>query len=143
MTRLEDRYRDFYRARFLDDKTINGMMKLQVEELNETEMTTTISLVVEDWQLNPVNTMHGGMIATLLDVSMGCSAYVFSDAFFTPTISMSVNYVRAIHAQEKVVVKSYIDYMGMKTIQTRCIAYVDGRIVATANGSYTIFRKKD
>ncbi len=137
----KQRFKTFYDQRFLDEKTINGMMKLNLHHLDEQKQMIVIKLDVEAWQLNPVKMLHGGIMATLLDVSMGCVAYVFSDAYFTPTVSLSINYVRSVCQDEQVVVYAYVDYIGKNIIQTRSIAYVNDEVVASANGSYTIYRK--
>ncbi len=47
--------------------------------------------------LNPLGTVHGGWIATLLDAAMGCAVHsTLRPGQLYTTTSMTVNYVRAL-----------------------------------------------
>lgn len=54
-----------------------------------------------DWAfLNPMGTVHGGWIATILDSAMGCAVHsVLKPGQLYTTTSMNVNYVRALTAE--------------------------------------------
>ncbi len=58
---------------------------------------TVFSLVADELHENPMGTMHGGVVATLVDTAMGCavSSTLPADASFT-TLELSTNFTRAI-----------------------------------------------
>jgi uncharacterized protein (TIGR00369 family) len=67
-------------------------------ELDEVERGRVVfSLVADEIHENPMGTMHGGVIATLVDSAMGCavSSMLPADAGFT-TLELKTNYVRPI-----------------------------------------------
>jgi len=66
--------------------------------LEEVERGRTVfSLVADELHENPMGTMHGGVVATLVDTAMGCalSSTLPAEASFT-TLELSTKYVRAI-----------------------------------------------
>ena len=84
------------------------------------------------------------MIATALDITMGCIAYISSEAVFTPTIQMAVNFVGGVKQGDCLVVEGICDHDGSRMAQTRAVAKVksSGKVVATAIGSYVMNTKK-
>ena len=66
--------------------------------LDEVERGRTVfSVVADELFENPMGTMHGGIVATLVDTAMGCaiSSTLPADDGFT-TLELSTNYVRPI-----------------------------------------------
>ncbi len=67
-------------------------------ELDEIELGRTVfSMLADELHENPMGTMHGGIVAALVDTAMGCalSSRLPADAGFT-TLELTTNYVRAI-----------------------------------------------
>ena len=63
----------------------------------------TIRMVAGDRHLNAAGTVHGGVIATLVDVAMGrAMASLIADDERPVTIEMKVNYLEAGHPGELV-----------------------------------------
>ena len=70
------------------------------------------SVVADEMHENPMGTMHGGIVATLVDTAMGCAVFVDAcppTTTFT-TLELKTNYVRPIaqttgvvHAEGRVV----------------------------------------
>jgi uncharacterized protein (TIGR00369 family) len=58
---------------------------------------TVFSLLADEIHENPMGTMHGGIVAALVDTAMGCalSSMLPADAGFT-TLELKTNYVRPI-----------------------------------------------
>ena len=66
--------------------------------LDEVEPGRTVfSMLADEVHENPMGTMHGGIVATLVDTAMGCalSSQLPADAGFT-TLELKTNFVRAI-----------------------------------------------
>jgi uncharacterized protein (TIGR00369 family) len=104
---------------------------------------TVFSVVADELHENPMGTMHGGIISTLVDTAMGCavSSTLPSDAGFT-TLELSTNFVRAItqstgrvHAEGRVV------HGGGRVITTEARVYDDaGTLYAHAKSTCLIQR---
>ena len=66
--------------------------------LDEVEHGRTVfSMLADELHENPMGTMHGGIVATLVDTAMGCaiSSQLPADEGFT-TLELKTNFVRAI-----------------------------------------------
>ncbi len=55
--------------------------------------TVVYSYEVKPWMKNPQGTIHGGIVASMLDTTMGSLAFYMSGEKITPTITMKVDYV--------------------------------------------------
>lgn len=121
--------------------SINAMMDMRLEAVHEEPKELVLSFCVEAWQLNPMHTMHGGMIATIVDMSMGCLSYACNGGHPNPTIEMQLRYLKGIEAGPRVYVKVCPLHIGKRMIQTQAELYQKEELVAVASGSYMINRE--
>jgi uncharacterized protein (TIGR00369 family) len=72
-----------------------ALLGLQLDEVEKGR--TLFSMTADEMHENPMGTMHGGIVATLVDTAMGCavSSLLPAAAGFT-TLELKINYVRAI-----------------------------------------------
>lgn len=87
-----------------DPPRIHEMMKKSFVACSEKERWLTIAYEVEEWELNPIETMHGGLIATAIDASCGILVRYLSGTLRTPTVSMTINYLATVPAGERLLV---------------------------------------
>ena len=141
---FEERLQYFLTQRLKDEGTINAMMDMKLVSADYENKTVILEFPVCAWQMKPAGSLHGGMIATALDITMGCIAYISSEAVFTPTIQMAVNFVGGVKQGDCLVVEGICDHDGSRMAQTRAVAKAksSGKVVATANGSYVMNTKK-
>lgn len=135
----EQRLQYFLDLRLHDDhESINH--KMQMELFDWHEGMITLMFPVEEWQLNPMGMMHGGMLATAIDMTMGCVSYVFSNAKHTPTITMNIQYVRPVVLHKKLFVKAISDHVGGRITLIRCWVWQEDEKTpcVTASGSYIV-----
>ena len=119
-----------------------ALLGLSLDELDRGR--TVFSVVADERHENPMGTMHGGIVATLVDTAMGCavSSTLPADAGFT-TLELSTNLVRAItqstgrvHAEGRVV------HGGGRVITTEARVYDDaGTLYAHAKSTCLIQRR--
>lgn len=130
----------FLQRRLQEEGTINAMMNMRLENYHEEKKSIELAFPVEEWQLNPAGNMHGGMISTALDITMGCVAYISGTATFTPTIQMAINFVGSLKKNDTLLIEGICDHSGSRMAQVRAIARMKstGKVVATANGSYVM-----
>ena len=76
--------------------TLNGRLKAQLHSCDDQAQELTLRFPLQDWQVNGLGTLHGGMLSTMLDLAMSMAVYCFSRQTIPPTISMTVNYLRTV-----------------------------------------------
>ncbi len=119
--------------------TINALLQMELMAVEEAQKKIVLAFPISAWELNPDEHTHGGILATILDVAMGCAAYAFSQATFTPTIQMAVNFVKGSNQNDKLQVEAICDHAGSRMAMVRAVAYDQkGNVIASSNGSYAI-----
>ncbi len=104
---------------------------------------TVFSLVADHRHENPMGTMHGGVIATLVDTAMACalSSTLPADRAFT-TLELKTNFVRAITvATGRVHAEGTVVHRGGQVATTEARVYDDaGTLYAHATSTCLITR---
>ena len=95
--------------------------------LNEERTELFCSFDTDKSMGNPVGNLHGGVISTFFDNAMGALATVNSGGAFTPTASLTVNYLRAVPTGEPVFVRVRVSKAG------RSVMYVTGEMFVSAD----------
>lgn len=124
--------------------TLNGRLKAQFESCDEAQKEIILRFPLEDWQVNGLGTLHGGMSSAMMDLSMSMAVYCFSRETIPPTISMTTNYLRAIPMEGSVLIKTKLTSLGRRNASCYCEAIIpsSGKIACTAVGTYAIIPRK-
>ena len=124
--------------------TLNGRLKGELESCDEQRQEITLRYPLEDWQVNGLGTLHGGMSSTMMDLTMSIAIYCFSRQTIPPTISMTVNYLQAVPMEGSVLVKARVTSLGRRNASAYCETIVpgSGKVACTATGVYAIIPKK-
>ena len=92
--------------------------------------------------LNPLGTVHGGWIATVLDSALGCAVHTMMPAGRSyTTAELSVNYVRAVTPQvQRVRAEGKVIHCGrqLATAEARLVG-PDGKLYAHATTTCLVF----
>ena len=107
-----------FRAAIQSDGTnvrISDQLSPSFVSCDPTAQTLTLSFAVEDWMLNHKDCLHGGIIATMLDSSMGLLGRYYLHPKAISTVSMSLNYLRPT-ASETVLVRAHIRKAGRTVV---------------------------
>lgn len=118
--------------------TINAMMGMELVSIDEVHQEVQFLFPVQEWQLNPMGTMHGGMVATLADMAMGCLSYALNGGHPNPTIELQVRYLKGIKEQIPLLVKVTSLHTGKRMIQAKADIYQKQEFMAMATASYMI-----
>ena len=92
---------------------------------------------------NPLGIVHGGITASLLDTCMGVTCSAQCGRAATPTVTMTVNYVRPVPLDAELRVRTRTVRIGRTTGQLSAEVFPAGRpdeVFATATGVYAIRR---
>ena len=121
----------------LEEDSINRKIMYSIESYDLEKMHITFGYDTKKWMLNPGGTVHGGIICTMFDISMGSSAAAFSGCY-PPTVNLSVNYLSPIPNDDKVLVTCRVTKVGTKFVQMLAEAKIrsSGEICATASATF-------
>lgn len=113
-------------------------------ELEDVERGRVVfSLVADELHENPMGTMHGGVVATLVDTAMGCavSSTLGADEAFT-TLELKTNFLRAITtATGRVTAIGCVVHAGSKIAMAEAHVYdTAGVLCAHATSTCLIMR---
>ena len=102
--------------------------------------TANIRFAVEDWMCNVKGTLHGGMIATMLDNSMGLLTRAFyGDSGKISTINLSLSYLRPVLPGNSVTVTVRIEKPGRNIVFLYAVLTTqEGKPAATASGTFNV-----
>ncbi len=93
----------------------------------------SVEYVVRDDMLNPAKTLHGGVIASMLDDLVGITMFTTGETNFFTTIDLNVNYFQAVMEGERLIATSNIVKQGSKIINMECtLQKPSGELVAKA-----------
>ena len=121
--------------------TLNGRLKAALESCDDETRSLTLRFPLQDWQVNGLGTLHGGMVNTMMDLVMSMAVYCFSRKSIPPTISMTVNYLRPVPMDDGyVLITARLTSLGKRNATAYCEAVVPatGKTACTAIGTYAI-----
>ncbi|MCW2958728.1 MAG: hypothetical protein JWP18_1531 [Solirubrobacterales bacterium] len=88
------------------------------------------------WMLNPIGSVHGGAIATMLDSAVGCAVHTTLQAGVGyTTLELKVNYIRGVRVGDgRLLAEGKVIHRGGTTAiaEGRLTAADDGRLLAFA-----------
>ena len=103
------------------------------------EMTTTEDMA------NHSGFVHGGMISTLADSAMGRSVRTLRPSVIRAmSFDLKLNFINAAKVGETLRATGHVIHAGRRTVVAECsVAGTDGRLVATASGTFAVTRDKE
>ena len=122
---------------------VNGWVPLIFDSCDAEALSYVCHFDMRKEYANPNGVLHGGLIAFILDTSMGHFSCIFAD-HITPTISMSVNYLRPIPVDRPIYIRVKLTKSGVNINYLTAEAYCaddPNRILATASGAYSSANK--
>ncbi|WP_411336300.1 PaaI family thioesterase [Ruminococcus gauvreauii] len=126
------------RHRRVANSGIMQMMKMELAYCSYREQSITIRFPVEHWQLNPLNTMHGGLSATACDSTGGLLTRVAAFTGITPTVSLNMNYLAPIQEGTHLMIKATVEHLGRTLAQISMDGWIEetGKPAVMATGVY-------
>jgi len=103
-----------------------ALLGMQLDEVSAGR--TVFSMLADEVHENPMGTMHGGIVAALVDTAMGCalSSLLPADAGFT-TLELKTNYVRAVtQATGRIYAEGSVVHSGGRVATTEARVYDEG-----------------
>jgi uncharacterized protein (TIGR00369 family) len=98
--------------------------------------TATISLSVRPEMTNPYKHIHGGMMALVIDESIGWAVLSLESELNYTSLNLNVDFLYAIKMCERLRAKSTVMRAGKKIINVECLVYdMQDRLLAKASSN--------
>jgi len=118
------------------------MMDFSLEEIRTGNVT--FSFIPKEFHYNPIGTVHGGVISTLLDSAMGCTLHsILDQGTGYTTLELKINFMKAVTTStEKLIASGKIIHSGKSTALVEAhLKDENGAIYAHAVSTCMILRK--
>lgn len=103
---------------------------------------TRIHLPIEPHHTNSTQVVHGGVTYTLVDTAMGAALYLtLAPDEICATIEIKINYFKPVFGGT-LVCEGRLVHKGKSVANLDASVWVDDALVAKANGSFAILKKK-
>ena len=124
--------------------TLNGRLKAELVSCDDATQELVLQFPLQQWQVNGLGTLHGGIVNTMMDLAMSMVVYCFSRQSIPPTISMTTNYLRPIPMEDYILIRTRLTSLGKRNATAYCEAIVpkSGEVACTAIGTYAVLEKK-
>lgn len=98
-----------------------------------------ISYQVREEMTNPFGTIQGGIMAALIDDTMGLAFLTLNNEFLYTTTNLHVNYLFGAKEGEEVFVKAQVVRIGKKISNIECKVYnQNGEVICTSTSNLVI-----
>ncbi len=120
--------------------TLNGKLKAQLISSDDAVQGIVLKFPLENWLLNGLGTLHGGMSSAMMDLTMSMAVFCFSRGHIPPTISMTTNYLRPVPMEGYILVRARVTSLGKRnaTAYSEVIIPSTKKTGCTAIGTYAI-----
>jgi acyl-CoA thioesterase len=117
---------------------------LGLETVETGEGTATVEMTPTEDMTNHSGFVHGGMISTLADSAMGRSVRTLKPGVVRAmSFDLKLSFVTAAKIGEKLRATARVIHAGRRTVVAECsIEAPDGKLVATASGTFAVTREK-
>jgi acyl-CoA thioesterase len=116
---------------------------LQTVEIGEG--TATVDMNTTEEMANHSGFVHGGMISTLADSAMGRSLRTLKPGVVRAmSFDLKLNFISSARPGETLRATARVVHAGRRTVVTDCrVEGRDGKLVATASGTFAVTREKE
>lgn len=97
---------------FQEEVCLNDCLDLEFLSCSWEQRTLTLLFRTKPWMLNSGGNMHGGMIATVCDLTMGLLACYVKGSFSCVTVHLGMEYLRGISSESDVIVEARVEKAG-------------------------------
>ena len=99
---------------------------------------------VEEWELNPQGSMHGGLVSTAFDTTYGILTHYLAKDYFITTVDLSTRYLKPIPLGGDLIIKAKACSVGRTLVSLTAEGYLAGQniLAATSSSTFMILRDK-
>jgi acyl-CoA thioesterase len=118
---------------------------LGLETVETGEGAATVEMKTTEDMANHSGFVHGGMISTLADSAMGRSLRTLKPGIVRAmSFDLKLNFISAAKPGQTLRATAHVVHAGRRTVVTECrVEGPDGKLVATASGTFSVTREKE
>ncbi len=122
----------------LGNAVVPFLQHLDVRPIRLEDGSFEFYLKVDQHHLRPYGIIHGGVVASLLDTSLGQTAGAAAgEKCHVVTVQLNINYIRPTWEGEEVIARAELQHQGRKTAVCRGeLRTLDDKLIATATGTF-------
>ena len=124
---------------------VGSLLGLSLVTCDPEEKTLTLSMEPSPWMANLMGWMHGGMISSVMDTTMGAlSRWCRGGEEFTPTVTMQTTYLRPVMLSGRLYIRARVTHAGHSLISLTSELWSGDeteRLLATSCGTYAVLRR--
>lgn len=102
--------------------TVFAMMEPTLAEFDPAAPSVTLSFPGRPWEQNSNGVLHGGIIASMMDVAMGTLTYALTGDI-TPTMNLNISYPRPASGDGSFLVRAELTKAGRTALFTSSVIY--------------------
>lgn len=91
------------------------------------------------YDMNRYGNVHGGIIVMLVDTAAGLTSYECGTGNASPTMDMNINFLKAVHVGDEMVMHSQILNCGKHSCVVQTEVYVNGELTSTAVTTHRMY----
>ena len=119
-TQWQARYEAFYR---LWPGCFPEKLNPRILELDLERRQMLVGFRTEDWMVNPMGNVHGGILASMVDTAAGMlSKALIASWDGSPTVHLSINYLRPVALNRDLLLRASCQKAGRFLNYTSCTA---------------------
>lgn len=106
---------------------VHDLLAPKLVECNPEDHSLTLKFQVQDWMLNHMKILHGGIMTTCCDMTMGLLIKYLMQTQNSVTVSLNMNFMRSAPAGSSILVTAKAEKQG------RRIQFLSSRVVDAEN----------
>jgi len=114
----------------------NSMIHPEFYSCSAKDRSLTAAFPVQEWMLNPNDTLHGGISGAAVDIVMSVLTRFLLKKRYTVTVQLNTNFLKVVRRGETFVVHVTADHAGRRCVMTHAYVTTDAsdEPVMTATG---------
>ncbi len=126
------------------DGTFNAMLGAELFACDYEKKSLVLAMESKSWMTNPSDMLHGGVTASILDMTMGLLCRYCSGGYMTPTVSMEVSYLNPAPLGKTLYIQAEVTKSGFSVCHATGSMWAEGaadKLLAAAVGVYYVTRR--
>lgn len=136
MERRANGYLDYVKN--AQEDCINRRLAYEIINCDYEAQKLKLRFETTDWMLNPGGIVHGGMICTMFDITMGITSLALSGTF-TPTVNLSVSFLNPVPNHDHLVITAHATKVGRTFVQLMAEATSEKKPTLCATATATFY----
>ena len=120
------------------------MMDPHFVACNHEDMSVTLSFRGMDWQLNPEDIIHGGVLVTAMDTAFGALSHYISKLKMVTTVSINTTFLKPVLVGDELLVTAKAISLGrtLVSLTAEAVLVRTGKRAVSATSTFMILDKE-